>query len=76
MKCARNLTDIQSGEHVCHIYTTENEHRQVVTPLLCQGLEQGEKVIYIIDTHASDTILDYLRDSGINVQSYLGFAPK
>jgi len=43
----------------------------VVTSFLRQGLEQGEKVIYIVDTHTAATILGYLRDEGLDVESHL-----
>ena len=43
----------------------------MVTSFLRQGLEQGEKVIYIVDTHTAATILGYLRDEGLDVESHL-----
>jgi response regulator RpfG family c-di-GMP phosphodiesterase len=33
----------------------------VLVPFLRQGLERGEKVVYIVDTHTGEVILDYLR---------------
>jgi len=67
----RTINDLQPGDHLCCLYKTEEEHRAVLTPFLRQGLERGEKVLYIVDTRTADTILDYLRDDGLDVQLYL-----
>lgn len=52
--------------HICGFYETEEEHRALVTSFLIQGLERGERVIYITDTHPIGLILDYLQDSGVD----------
>jgi PAS domain S-box-containing protein len=67
----RAIADLGPGDHLCCIYETEEEHRSVVTPFLRQGLEQGEKAIYIVDTRTAGTILGYLRDDGLDVESHL-----
>ena len=63
--------DLKPGDHLCCIFETEEEHQLVVTSFLRQGLEQGEKAIYIVDSHTAETILGYLRDDGMDVQPYL-----
>jgi PAS domain S-box-containing protein len=65
------IDDLTPGDHLCCIYETEEEHRSVVTPFLRKGLEIGQRVIYIVDTHTAETILDYLEDDGVDVKSYL-----
>jgi len=67
----RTIIDLRPGDHLCCIFETEEEHQSVVTSFLRQGLELGEKAIYIADTHAAETILGYLRDDGMDVQPYL-----
>ena len=59
------------GEHVCCLYDTEEEHRALLTPFLRQGLERGEKVLYIADAHTAETVLDYLRQDGFGVDPFL-----
>ncbi|MDI6644206.1 MAG: MEDS domain-containing protein [Methanobacteriaceae archaeon] len=66
-----NIEDIKLGDHLCVIYETEDEHRKLLTPYLRQGLEQNEKVFYIVDVHTADAVLNYLRDDGVDVDSYL-----
>ena len=59
------------GDHLCCLYETEEEYRALLVPFLQQGLERGEKVLYIVDAHTAETILNYLRDSGVEVEPYL-----
>ena len=49
----RTITDLRPGDHLCCLYETEEQHRAVVTPFLRQGLERGEKVLYIVDARAA-----------------------
>ncbi|MBC7226919.1 MAG: GAF domain-containing protein [Thermoflexales bacterium] len=57
--------------HICGFYETEEEHRALVTPFLLQGLERGERVVYITDAHSPGTILEYLRDGGVDTGAAL-----
>lgn len=43
----------------------------MLTPYLRQGLERGEKVIYIVDAHTAETILGYLRNEGLQMEQFL-----
>ncbi len=63
--------NLKPGDHLCCLYETEEEHREIITPFLRQGLERGEKVIYIVDAHTADTVLGYLRDDGVDVETFL-----
>jgi signal transduction histidine kinase len=65
------IAGLGPGDHLCILYETEEEHRALLTPFLRQGLERGEKVLYVVDAHAARTVLDYLRDDGLEVEPYL-----
>ncbi len=67
----RAIADLREGDHLCCLYESEEEHRAVLTPYLRQGLERGEKVVYIADAGAAERVLGYLRDDGLDVQPYL-----
>jgi PAS domain S-box-containing protein len=60
------LMQLQPGDHLCCIYRTGDEHKALVTPFLRQGLERGEKTLYIVDAHASREVLGYLESEGID----------
>lgn len=36
-----------------------------------QGLERGEKVLYIVDARSAETVLGYLQDEGLDAESYV-----
>ncbi len=65
------FTNLQPGDHMCCIYETDEEHRAVITPYMQQGLERGEKVIYIVDFNTAETVLGYLRVQGLDVDGYV-----
>ncbi len=68
---ALQIDDLKAGDHVCWIYDTEEEHRFLLTPYIRNGLEAGEKVIYITDAHNAETVVDYLREDGLELEPYL-----
>ncbi|MCL5883844.1 MAG: MEDS domain-containing protein [Deltaproteobacteria bacterium] len=71
---ASHLADIQHlkpGDHLCCIYDTEGEHRALLTPYLRRGLEQNEKILYIVDARTAETVLEYLRQDGLDVRRFL-----
>ena len=35
----RRIEDLQPGDHTCFLYGTDDEHRDVLGPFLCQGLQ-------------------------------------
>jgi hypothetical protein len=54
------------SSHTCGFYESEEEHRALITPFLLQGLERGERVVYITDAHSAETIRGYLQDAGVD----------
>lgn len=59
------VSDLRPGDHLLGLFDSEEEHRAWVTPFLLEGLERGEKVSYLYDSHTPDTILEYLREGGL-----------
>lgn len=53
------------------MYGTEDEHRAFTTSYLRHGLAQGQRVIYILDTHKANTILSYLQSDDLERRLYL-----
>lgn len=71
LAAASPLGGLQPGDHIVFLYETEEEHRTLLTSFLRQGLARGEKVIYLTDAHTEETLLDYLREGGVNPEPYL-----
>ncbi len=68
---ARRIVDMEPGQHECFIYESELEHQLVLTSFIGYGLELGQKVIYVADSHSARTIANYLWDDGIKVEEFL-----
>ena len=64
------IADLEPGDHLCCLYETEAERRMLLMPFLCQGLERGEKVLYVVDACLPETILGYLRDGKLDMEPY------
>jgi signal transduction histidine kinase len=67
----RTLTEMGPGDHVCWVYETDEQFRLMTTPFLYQGLEQDEKIIYIVDEVSAERVLTYLRDEGVVVEPHI-----
>ena len=67
----KKISDIKPGDHLCCIYSTEDEHRTVITQYLRAGLEQNEKIFYIVDARTKDMVINYLKNDGLDVEYYL-----
>ncbi len=65
------IGDLKPGDHLCCLYETDEEHKALLTPYMRLGLENNEKVLYIVDSNTSETVLDYLREDGVDVDPYL-----
>lgn len=67
----RTLTKVGPGDHLCCLYETDEEHRALLTAYLRQGLERGEKTIYILDESTAGIVQGYLQDDGMDVETCL-----
>lgn len=67
----RTIASLEPGDHLCCLYETEEERRALLTPFLRQGLEYGQKVLYIVDARTAQAVLDDLRGEGLAVEPYL-----
>lgn len=65
------IADLQPGDHLCCLYETDEEHQALLAPFLRQGLDRGERVIYIVDARTAETVLGYLGDGGLDVEACL-----
>ena len=67
----RTINDLGLGDHVTFLYQSEPEHRSVMTRFVRQGLERGEKVVYVADAHTPEAISNYLRSERVDVDAHL-----
>jgi PAS domain S-box-containing protein len=65
------VSDLELGDHLCIIYETEEEHIDVFTSFIRDGFKQNQQVVYIIDSHTVDEILNYLNYAGLDGDYYI-----
>jgi hypothetical protein len=67
----QSVTDLRVGEHLCCLYETDEEHRAVLAPFLRQGLERGEKVLYVANSRMGESIRGFWREDSAALDSSL-----
>jgi PAS domain S-box-containing protein len=65
------VAGIEPGDHLCVLYETEQQQQELLTSFIRSGLEQGQKVLYIVDSHTADVILAYLEKVGMKTAGYM-----
>ena len=61
----------ESTDHLASIYERRAEQFAAVVPFIRQGLERGERCLYVADDNSRDDVLDALREGGIDVDAAL-----
>lgn len=67
----RTISDLGLGNHACCFFEAAEKQRAVVMPFLRQGLEKGNKAVYILDVSRPETIVGYFRRGGLDLEPYL-----
>jgi anti-anti-sigma regulatory factor len=62
---------LQVGDHICWTYTSDEEHRQVLTTFFSEGVTRGEKLFYLSSGNSAERLLDALEDEGQPVEDLL-----
>lgn len=65
------LEDIAAGCHLCHLYATEDERRDVLLSFLSAGLRRGEKVVCVGEEASRHEISTALEGVGLNPAEHL-----
>lgn len=59
----------ESNEHIVMLYRTRAEQFTVAVPFVRQGIERGEKCIYVVDDNPKTAFLGALREDGVAVEA-------
>lgn len=65
------VEELQPGHHICCLYKTEQEHRDLVTQFMLDGLDQNQKVAYIMDVRDAEIVKGYLLEAGVDPAPYV-----
>jgi MEDS: MEthanogen/methylotroph, DcmR Sensory domain len=58
--------------HVCAFVNSRDEERRILDPFVTQGLERGEKVLYLVDSAERANLVSHLRYLGFDMPALLG----
>ncbi len=58
--------DLRLGDHICWTYSSDQEHRTVLTSFVAEGLQEGQRVAYFAPRGEESRLIDYLRDCGVD----------
>ncbi|WP_243637889.1 sensor histidine kinase [Natrarchaeobius oligotrophus] len=64
-----DLEELETCEHIALFYRDRDERFETVTPFIRQGIERGERVMYVIDEFSRSTVLDELRGGDADVDA-------
>lgn len=65
------LENLETCEHIALFYETREERFATVTPFIRQGIEEGERVMYVIDDFTESQILAELRGGDADIDAAL-----
>ena len=60
-----------ANDHFALLYEGRDEQFAAAIPFVRQGLDRGERVLYIADENTKETVLDAMRERGIDVDRAL-----
>ena len=67
MKPICDLKHLQHGDHLCLLYRSVEEQKNVLGPFIKEGLSRGEFCLYITDEHLDPDLAGLLASDGIDL---------
>ena len=67
MKPISDLKHLQHGDHLCLLYRSVEEQKNVLSPFIKEGLSRGEFCLYIADEHMEPELAGLLASDGIDL---------
>lgn len=65
------IDDQKTCEHIALFYETRDEQLAAVVPFITQGIQRGERVMYVVDEHARDDLVEALQEGPADVDQAL-----
>jgi anti-anti-sigma factor len=65
----RQVRHVRLGDHLCLPFATDDEQREVLTAYIKDGLDRGERVLYLADQTKPEAIGSWLSLRGVNPAS-------
>ncbi|MBN1669985.1 MAG: MEDS domain-containing protein [Kiritimatiellae bacterium] len=65
------VASLHTGDHVCWLFHTQEEHRAVLRTFIESGIERNERVLYITESDSTENLCRYLRSFIADCDVYL-----
>ncbi|WP_041440806.1 MEDS domain-containing protein [Syntrophobacter fumaroxidans] len=65
------MSDLLPGDHLCYLYESERERREVLIMFVRQGLDWHEKILYVADPPGFEGLAEGLRAQGVDPAGYV-----
>jgi hypothetical protein len=66
-----SIARMQSGDHYCGIYRTDEDHRAIIVDYIREGVRKHEKMFYIVNVQSSVQLRSTLVNARIDVDALL-----
>ncbi|MBD3229137.1 MAG: hypothetical protein GF329_13195 [Candidatus Lokiarchaeota archaeon] len=65
------LREFKPGAHICCLYKNKNEHKEILTRYIVNGIKRNHKILYIVDNHTAADIRKYLEEVDLDPDEYI-----
>lgn len=66
------IIDLPAGSHLCFLHRTVEEYQSFFLPVIKRVLKKKEKIIYVVESGRVDSVLKYLSENDVDVESLIG----
>ena len=66
----RELWKLQTGDHLCTLFSSDDEYLSLLSAFIRQGLERRERVLAVVRTLSREQVIDRLGDQGVEAGFY------
>ncbi|MCR4400210.1 MAG: PAS domain S-box protein, partial [Syntrophomonadaceae bacterium] len=66
-KFIKDVRELRAPGHICALYSSEQEWRDILLPFVQAGLDRGEKVVFVGQEAAACRLRACLRDEGVDL---------
>lgn len=67
----REAADLRLGDHICWTYSSDEEHRAVLTAFVAEGLQAGQRIAHVAPRGEELRLIEYLGDCGVDAAALI-----
>ncbi|HEX2090263.1 MAG TPA: MEDS domain-containing protein [Actinomycetota bacterium] len=67
----REAADLRLGDHICWTYSSDEEHRTVLTAFVAEALQAGQQIAHFAPRGEELRLVEYLRECGVDAAALI-----